>query len=46
MELYQKVFKEFSVEEIKALGQLYNQQNPITYAEIISSNYRIVHLHF
>lgn len=46
MELYQKVTKEFSVEKIKALGQLYNQQNPITYAEIISSNHRIVHLTF
>ena len=46
MDAYKRVSKEFSVEEIDALGRLYNQENPITFAGIISSNYRIVPLTF
>jgi len=46
MDAYKRVSKEFSVEEIDALGRLYNQENPITFAGIISSNYRIVQLAF
>ncbi|AVK84531.1 hypothetical protein C3943_13590 [Lysinibacillus sp. B2A1] len=46
MDAYKRVSKEFSVEEIDALGRLYNQEDPITFAGIISSNYRIVQLAF
>lgn len=46
MDAYNRVSKEFSVEEIDALGRLYNQENPITFAGIISSNYKIVRLTF
>jgi len=46
MDAYERVTKKFSVEEIDALGRLYNQENPITFAGIISSDFRIVQLTF
>lgn len=46
MNAYERVCKEFSVEEIDALGRLYNRENPITFTRIISSDYRIVQLVF
>lgn len=46
MQAYQKVTEELSYDEIIALGQLYNQENPITFAEIISSNHRVVQYAF
>ncbi|MFJ7663913.1 hypothetical protein ACIQXW_16200 [Lysinibacillus sp. NPDC097162] len=46
MDAYERVSKRFSVEEIDALGRLYDKENPITFAGIISSNYKIVQLVF
>lgn len=46
MKAYKRVTEEFSLEEIDALGKLYDKENPITFAGIISSNYRIVQLTF
>lgn len=43
---YEKVSKEYTVGEIKALGRLCNKENPITFAEIISMDYMIVQLVF
>lgn len=43
---YEKVSKEYTVGEIKALGRLCNKENPLTFAEIISMDYRIVRLVF
>lgn len=46
MDAYERVCKEFTVEEIDALGRLYNRENPITFTGIICSNYRVVQLVF
>lgn len=46
IEAYKRVHKDYSVGEIKALGQLYNRENPMTFAGVISSDYKIVRLVF
>lgn len=39
---YKTVCEELSVEEIMALGQLHNEDNPITFIGVITSEYRVV----